>query len=353
MTPAAEARRLRPAIPALLEWYAAHRRPLPFREDPTPYRVWVSEIMLQQTRIETVLPYFERFMRAFPDVASLADADEGHLFKLWEGLGYYSRARNLHKAAKQTVERFGGTLPASYDDLLSLQGIGEYTAGAIASIAFGLPVPAVDGNVLRVFARLTACDGDVLSPAVRKALRAVVEAVLPAETPGAFNEAVMELGETVCLPGAAVRCGDCPLADVCNARKRGCAETLPVRKAPKPRRVETRTVAVLMTNEPTPRVLLHRRGDGLLARMWELPNEEGALTPEQVAAAWSLTPTETETLPQGKHVFSHVEWHLHGVRLTVEPFPAPETYVWVTAEELTRDFALPRAFSLYSEYVTR
>ena len=353
MNTAAEIKRLRPAVPALLDWYAAHRRPLPFREDPTPYRVWVSEIMLQQTRIETVLPYFERFMKAFPTVRALADADESALFKLWEGLGYYSRARNLHKAAKQTVERFGGQLPASYDDLLLLQGIGDYTAGAIASIAFGLPVPAVDGNVLRVVARLTACDGDVLAPAVRKNLRAIVEGILPTDAPGAFNEAVMELGETVCLPGTAVKCGDCPLAGVCKARECGCAEALPVRKTPKPRRVETRTVAVLVTNEPTPRVLLHKRGDGLLAHMWELPNAEGALSPKQVAALWSLTPNKTEVLPQGKHVFSHVEWKLHGVRLTVDPFPAPETYVWVTTEELLRDYALPRAFSLYLKHLVR
>ncbi|MBR3289207.1 MAG: A/G-specific adenine glycosylase [Clostridia bacterium] len=338
---------MRSAVPALLDWYAAHRRPLPFRETPTPYRVWVSEIMLQQTRIETALPYFERFMQTFPTVQALADADEERLFKLWEGLGYYSRARNLQKAAKQTMERYGGELPASYDDLLSLSGIGEYTAGAIASIAYGLPVPAVDGNVLRVFARLTACDGDVLAPAVRKELRGVVEAVLPAETPGAFNEAVMELGETVCLPGAAVRCEQCPLTEVCEANKRGCAEALPVRKAPKPRRAETRTVAVIITDEPTPRVLLHRRGDGLLARMWELPNTEGALSPEQVAALWSLTPKDTEILPDGKHVFSHVQWNLHGVRLTVAPFPAPDGCVWVTAEEL-QAYALPRAFSLYA-----
>ena len=353
MNTAAEVGRLRPAVPELLDWYAAHRRPLPFREHPTPYRVWVSEIMLQQTRIETVLPYFERFMQAFPTVRALADADESALFKLWEGLGYYGRARNLHKAAKQTVERFGGQLPASYNDLLSLQGIGDYTAGAIASIAFGLPVPAVDGNVLRVMARLTACDGDVLAPATRKTLRAVVEGILPADAPGAFNEAVMELGETVCLPGTAVTCGDCPLAAVCAAKKRGCAETLPVRKAPKPRRVETRTVAVLVTTEPTPRVLLHKRGDGLLAHMWELPNAEGALSPNQVAALWSLHPKEAEILPEGKHVFSHVEWNLYGVRLTVDPFPAPRDCVWVTTEVLFRDYALPRAFSLYLKHLVR
>ena len=353
MNTAAEIKRLRPAVPALLDWYSAHRRPLPFRENPTPYRVWVSEIMLQQTRIETVLPYFERFMQVFPTVKALADADESTLFKLWEGLGYYSRALNLLKAAKQTVERFGGELPASYEDLLSLQGIGDYTAGAIASIAFGLPVPAVDGNVLRVVARLTACDGDVLSPATRKSLRSVVEGILPPDAAGAFNEAVMELGETVCLPAKAVKCEECPLAGVCAAKKRGCAEVLPVRKAPRPRRVETRTVTVLVTDEPTPRVLLHKRGDGLLAHMWELPNAEGALSPKQVAAAWSLTPKKVETLPQGKHVFSHVEWKLHGVRLTVDPFPAPSDCVWVTIEQLSRDYALPRAFSLYLKHLVR
>lgn len=341
--------RLKACVPSLLAWYADNRRPLPFRENVTAYRVWVSEIMLQQTRIEAALPHFERFMQELPTVADLAAADEDRLMKLWEGLGYYSRARNLQKAARQVMERFGGVLPPDYEKLLSLCGVGEYTAGAIASIAYGIPVPAVDGNVLRVFARLLCCGEDVLLPPVRKELRRVAAEVIPREAPGAFNEAVMELGETLCLPNAAPRCGECPVAAWCAGREAGRQEELPVRRVKTRRRTEERTVLVVTTDEEEPRVLLHRRGEsGLLANLWELPNLEGRLAPDEAAGRLGLSPLRVEELPPGKHVFTHVEWRLFGVHLVTEPFAPPEDCVWATLRGLRQDYALPSAFRTYT-----
>ena len=343
---------------ALLGWYDTHRRALPWRLDAAPYRVWVSEIMLQQTRIEAVLPYFDRFMAALPTVADLAACREETLLKLWEGLGYYSRARNLQKAARILMEEYGGELPADADALLALPGIGEYTAGAIASISFGLPVPAVDGNVLRVLARLTASRADILRPAVKRRFTAIAAAMLPAGQPGAFNQALMELGERICLPNSEPRCGECPLAPACRAREQGIARELPVRTPKKPRRIEVRTIFVCISREikisrdMAPRVLLHRRAaDGLLGGLWELPGVQGRLI-EGEASAWAeelgLTADQIELLPESRHIFSHVEWHMQGYRLSVKPAAVPRGYVWATGEELARLYALPSAFRAYT-----
>ena len=260
--------------------------------------------MLQQTRIEAVLPYFERFMAAFPTVKELAQASEDRVLKLWEGLGYYSRARNLQKAARILMER-GGALPASYEELLALPGIGEYTAGAVASIAFGLPVPAVDGNVMRVLARLLAIDTDVLRPAAKKAFTAIAREMIPRDQPGAFNQAVMELGETLCLPNTQPKCGECPLRNVCKAHSLGRERDYPVRSPKKARTVEERTVLVLLTMlGGERRVLLHKRsGSGLLAGLWELPNVEGRLSPQaaaQEAGLRGFRPEQIFELPEGK-----------------------------------------------------
>ncbi len=341
--------KLREAVPQLLAWYRSVRRPLPFREAPTPYRVWVSEVMLQQTRIEAALPYFERFMRTLPTVADLAAASEDTLLKLWEGLGYYSRVRNLQKAAVILCRDYGGELPADYDQLLALPGIGEYTAGAIASIAYGLPVPAVDGNVLRVFARLTNCAEDVMKTPVRRWMREWVTAVLPSES-GLFNEAVMELGETVCLPNAVPHCERCPLAAVCAARAAGTASNLPVRSQPKARRVEQKTVAVVVTDEQPPRVWLRKRPkQGLLSGLWEFPTLEGSLTPTEAAAALGLSSKTADVLPAAKHIFSHIEWQMTGVKLVVEPFDPPAGTLLVTAAEQAASYALPGAFAAYTK----
>ncbi len=334
---------------ALLAWYEKHRRAFPWREEPTPYRIWVSEIMLQQTRIEAALPYFDRFMAALPTVSTLADVEEERLMKLWEGLGYYSRARNLQKAAKTIVADYGGELPASYEKLLSLPGIGEYTAGAIASMAYGLPVPAVDGNVLRVCARLLDDEGDITRAPVKKRLREAVYAMLPPDRPGDFNQAVMELGETVCLPNTVPLCSECPIRGGCRSRQAGHPERLPVRAEKKARRVEKRTVLIVIAGG---RVLLHRREDkGLLAGMWELPSVPSWIPPEEtdaVAATWGARPTETVAVGDGKHVFSHIEWQMQGVLLYTRPFSPPEGFLWADARRLREETALPSAFRCYS-----
>lgn len=332
---------------ALSDWYRVHNRPLPWRQSPTPYRVWVSEIMLQQTRIEAVLPYYERFMARLPDVPSLAEAPEDVLLKLWEGLGYYSRVRNMQRAAQLLCRDYGGELPADYDALLALPGIGDYTAGAIASIAFGIPVPAVDGNGMRVMSRLCCDETDVLSSGAKKHYAALFREMLPADEPGRFNQAVMELGETVCLPGASPQCAQCPLRFLCAAYAAGRQGELPVRIKRQTRRVEERSVQVVIGEVPGERrVLLHRRPDtGLLAGLWELPNR---LSDEVVPLP--VQPVSVPTaLPTGKHLFSHVEWRMVGELYYCSGLPPlPQGYCWASFAELQREIALPSAFRIYT-----
>lgn len=332
---------------ALSDWYRTHNRPLPWRQSPTPYRVWVSEIMLQQTRIEAVMPYYERFMSRLPNVSSLADAPEDVLLKLWEGLGYYSRVRNLQRAAQVLCRDYGGELPADFDALLALPGIGDYTAGAIASIAFGIPVPAVDGNGMRVMSRLCCDETDVLSSGAKKHYAALFRAMLPENEPGRFNQAVMELGETVCLPGANPHCVLCPLQSYCEAYATGRQENLPIRIKRQTRRVEERSVQIIIGGSPDDRrVLLHRRpNSGLLAGLWELPNrfsDEDASLPVPTLSA----PTP---LPSGRHLFSHVEWRMVGALYHCSGLPPlPQEYCWASLAELQATVALPSAFRTYT-----
>ncbi len=329
----------------LIRWYRAHERAFPWRTEPTPYRVWVSEIMLQQTRIEAALPYFDRFMAALPTVRELAEAPEEVLLKLWEGLGYYSRVRNLQKAAQVIMSEYGGELPSEYEELLKLPGIGDYTAGAIASIAFGCCAAAVDGNVLRVMARLTDDDRDVMQTKPRRELSELTRRLVPSDAPGAFNQGLMELGETICLPNAMPKCAECPVRDYCAVADTERARELPTRAVPKPRRIEQRTVLTVITDEETPRVLLHKRPPrGLLGGMWELPN---TLADTVLMLDLSGSVTDTQPLPAAQHVFSHVEWRMEGLLVKVKPFTPPEDYVFVTAEELSA-YALPTAFRAYT-----
>ena len=293
----------------LLAWYRAERRVLPWREEVSPYRTWVSEIMLQQTRVAAVLPYFERFMAALPDVQSLAAADDDVLMKLWEGLGYYSRARNLKRAAQRIVQDYGGVFPSDEETLRSLPGIGDYTAGAIASIAFGASVPAVDGNVLRIMARTALFYDNVLAPATKKQLTAALKAAMPAEA-GAFNQALMDLGATICLPKNPA-CGRCPVREHCEAYRNGKVGELPVRERNKARKVEEKTVFVLLQGG---KVALHRRSDtGLLAGLWEFPNTDGFLD-EQAAARYlaslGFTVREWRQKLTARHLFTHIEWRM-------------------------------------------
>lgn len=308
---------------ALLSWFRAHARALPWREEPRdPYRVWVSEVMLQQTRVETVLRYYERFLAEFPDVASLARAPEDRLMKAWEGLGYYRRARLLQRGACEVLARHGGRLPASHAALLELPGFGPYTAGAVGSLAFGLPVPAVDGNVLRVASRLLALEDDVSLPATRRLVERWVRERQPREAPGAFNEALMELGATVCAP-ASPRCGACPVAASCEARRLGIERLLPV-KAAKAAPVETRVALALATRDD--RMLLEKRESGLLAGTWGLPWVE--VPPGGDARALLAAHVErlvgaparvaAEPARRGAHVFTHRRWSMEAYEVETD-----------------------------------
>ena len=341
--------RLAPTTVGIADWFVKNARLLPWRENPSPYQVWVSEIMLQQTRIEAVMPYYDRFIAALPDIPALAAAAEDRLLKLWEGLGYYRRVRHMQQAARMIVEKYGGHLPADYDSLRSLPGFGEYVAGAVASIAFNLPVPAVDGNVLRVLARLTGYGGDVMQPRVRRDFREKLRVILPPGRAGQFNQGIMELGETVCIPGGTPACALCPAAGECRAFHEGRAAQLPFRSARKPRMVEERTILVILSGE---RVLLRRRpAAGLLGGMWELPGVEAVLDGPAVAtylAARGIPAQEIAPLPDSRHVFSHREWHMKGFRVRTGDFPAPAGCVWATAAELGSSYALASAFRAYS-----
>lgn len=330
----------------LLAWYRENARDLPWRRTQDPYRIWVSEIMLQQTRVAAVLGYYARFLEAFPTVEALAAAPEERLMKLWEGLGYYSRARNLQKAAKLVAER--GAFPDTYGDLLALPGIGDYTASAIASAAFGRAEAAVDGNVLRVVTRITDCHRDILAPKVKKAVRERVQAVMPEEAADirVFNQAAMELGATVCVPNGPPRCEACPARDFCLGRIRGTAEILPVKAPKKARRVEDKTVFLLLRNG---RVALRKRPDtGLLAGLWEFPNVEGALDEAAAPAAvsaWGLEPREWKNKLAARHIFTHVEWHMTGYTLEVAG-DGPAEFEWVDTAGL-ETHAVPSAFARY------
>jgi len=332
----------------LLDWYRLHRRALPWREDAEPYRVWISEIMLQQTRIEAVIPYYERFLRELPTVQELASVPEERLLKLWEGLGYYSRARNLQKAAQILMSDYGGCLPRSAAELRNLPGVGAYTAGAIASIAFGEPEPAVDGNVLRVVMRLTACDDDVLSSATRDRVAEQLREVYPrGPEAGLLTEALMELGETVCVPNGEARCGLCPLREACRACTEGTAERYPVRSAKKERRVEARTVLLLRCGSRW--AVRRREKKGLLAGLWEFPGMEGRADEDGVKAflrGMALEPLSAVPCGEARHVFTHVEWRMTGWLVDCAA-AGGEGLVWLTAEEIARRCALPTAFKRF------
>ena len=337
--------------PALLDWFYKNRRILPFREQPTPYHVWLSEVMLQQTRVSAVLPYYRRFLEALPDIPALAACEEEKLHKLWEGLGYYSRVRNLQKAAKIVCAQYDGQLPADYAALRALPGIGEYTAGAIASISFGIPVPAVDGNVLRVFSRLYNDPGIITEPAVKKAFTARVMEHQPPEKAGDYNQALMELGALVCVPNGAPLCGQCPLAALCRARAAGTADQLPQKAKPRPRKPVPVTLALV--ESPAGFLVQQRPEKGLLAGLWQpvLWENEHLLQAEVLARLTALgldtTAAQPAALPAAKHIFTHIEWLMSGVQLRVAAQPAPDGYIWASREALRTTYTLPGAFRAY------
>ena len=341
----------------LLTWYDENRRVLPWREEPTPYRVWVSEIMLQQTRVEAVKPYFARFMEALPTVEALAECPPERLNKLWEGLGYYSRVRNMQKAAKTICQDFGGVIPSDPKTLLSLSGIGSYTAGAIASFAYGVPAPAVDGNVLRVLSRVLCDDRNILDPQVKREYESLIEAVIPKKRAGDYNQALIELGATLCGPNSAPGCEVCPLQEVCQGYHQGRQNELPIREKKKPRRVEERTVLLICDGK---NVLLTRRPDtGLLAGLYEFPSLNGKQD-EKTCLAFveelGLEPIKILGVGNAKHIFTHIEWHMTGYEITVGDTSLPVgssltsdegIFVVADAKTLAEEYAIPSAYAKF------
>lgn len=359
--------RVEQMTPLLLEWFQRQARVLPWRTEPKPYYVWISEIMLQQTRVEAVKPYFSRFIRTLPDIPALAECEEELLLKLWEGLGYYNRVRNLQKAAQVVMELYQGELPADYEALLRLPGVGSYTAGAIASIAYQIPVPAVDGNVLRVMARLTESYEDIAKASVKKQTEELLKKYMPKQEARAFNQAMMEIGAMVCLPNGEPKCMECPVRSFCLAFERQVVMELPVKTKKKARRVEEMTVFVIrlaeeveermhstdflgeeksmqktsmqrtsmensiqntsmqktsmqenfiQENSVREKVVLRKRPDsGLLAGMYEFPNVPEKLDLEaaqSVLGSWGVKIQSILPIEEVKHIFSHVEWHMRG-----------------------------------------
>ncbi len=341
-------------VKPLLSWYRENRRALPWREDPSPYHVWISEIMLQQTRVEAVKEYYARFIRELPDIAALAACQEDRLLKLWEGLGYYNRVKNMQKAAKQVTEEYGGQLPRDYQKLLALPGIGSYTAGAVASIAYGIPEPAVDGNVFRVLARLTEDEDDILKQSTRKKVEGNLRRIMPTDEPGDFNQALMELGATVCVPNGAPKCNDCPLNHLCGAHQKGTELDYPKKAAKKQRRIEEKTVLVIQNGQEF--AICRRPPRGLLAGLYELPNREGYVSREEILEyikGLGLLPLHIKEAGEAKHIFSHVEWHMKGYFIKVASTEEKEKgkLVFVDKKESKGKYPIPSAFAAYRKYI--
>ena len=338
----------------LPEWFTDHARDLPWRRDPTAYHVWVSEIMLQQTRVEAVKNYYARFLSALPDIQALAECAEDRLLKLWEGLGYYSRVRNMQKAAQQILLLYGGELPADYTLLRKLPGIGPYTAGAIASIAFGIPRSAVDGNVLRVITRLLASREDITAQTVKTRIGDLLDQVIPHEAPGRFNQALMEIGATVCVPNGPPKCDVCPLAGLCRAGQRKITDEIPVKKEKKARRIEEKTVLII--RDPLRLVLSKRPPKGLLAGMYELPSMASKRSADEVLAyvrQMGLLPVQIRKTREAKHIFTHIEWHMTGYLVLVEDIDerrmdAAGGWIAVTPDQTQDAYPVPSAFSAFS-----
>ena len=332
----------------LVPWYRENRRELPWRRTREPYHIWVSEIMLQQTRVEAVKGYYARFLEQLPDIGSLAHCEDDRLHKLWEGLGYYSRVRNLKKAAQVILDQHGGVFPRDYALVRALPGIGDYTAGAICSIAFGQPTPAVDGNVLRCLSRLRA-DGEAIDlPATKKRVQSELAEIYPTDQAGEFTQALMELGATVCVPNGEPKCESCPCCSFCKGREDW--QRLPVKLPKKAKKQEDRTVFLLHCGDRW--AIEKRPNKGLLAGLWQYPNVPGHLTAEQ-AVRWAeeqgLHPRNVERSLDRHHIFTHIRWDLRGWFLEVGEMTG--AYTWLTLEEIDEQAALPTAFRQFREEI--
>lgn len=332
-------------IEPLVIWYQENKRDLPWRKDVTAYKVWISEIMLQQTRVEAVKDYYQRFMREVPTIHDLAHIEEDRLLKLWQGLGYYNRARNLKKAAMKIEKDYHGEFPNAYELILDLPGIGSYTAGAISSLAFHRPVPAVDGNVLRVLSRVMGSQQDISLNKTKQDLKQDLKMILKPSFVSDFNQGLMELGALVCLPNGAPKCDRCPLKHLCIAYQEERTAILPIKSKKKKRTIENHTVLILAFQDQY--AILKRPDQGLLASMYEFPNIEGSLSLEQVKKFLkkeSLIISTIEPLKKAKHNFTHREWHLSGFKVIVEN--RSDKYLWVKQIDL-ENYSIPSAFQYY------
>ena len=347
---------MKETVRPLVEWFRENQRDLPWRKRMDAYRVWISEIMLQQTRVEAVKPYYERFLKELPDVKALAEVPEDRLLKLWEGLGYYNRARNLKEAACQIMEKYGGRFPETYEEIRGLKGIGNYTAGAVSSFVYGIRKPAVDGNVLRVVTRITADGSDITKAGTRTKVEREVEEVIPAEAAGDFNQSLIELGAIVCVPNGEPKCGICPVSGICLAHAQGRETEFPVKAKKKERRIEKRTILVFRDNEKT--AVRKRPDTGLLAGLYEFPGTEGHLKQSEAvryAKSLGLMPIRIKKLGSAKHIFSHVEWHMVGYEVMVDELEknmreqdaAPGKIVFAELRELKEHYPMPSAFEAY------
>ena len=338
----------------LVEWYRKNKRELPWRDIDDPYRIWVSEVMLQQTRVEAVKPFYARFLNALPTVSDLADVEEDKLLKLWEGLGYYNRVRNMQKAAQQIMEIHGGEFPREFEAIRGLTGIGNYTAGAIGSFAFGIPKPAVDGNVLRVISRITGSYDDIMKASTKTKVEEQLSEVIPKDAACDFNQGLIELGAIVCVPNGAPKCEACPLAHICEAHQKGIEMELPVKKKAKARKIEKKTVFIFKDGENV--AIKKRPKKGLLAGLYELPNVEGELTQDEALAysrSIGLAPLHIKPLGEAKHIFSHVEWQMTGYSIRVDELEksCTENMLFIHPEEVQNEFPIPAAFEKYVKYV--
>jgi A/G-specific adenine glycosylase len=336
----------------LLGWYNDHARILPWRDNPSPYRVWISEIMLQQTRVDTVKPYFENFTNEVGTVEELAGISIDKLLKLWEGLGYYSRALNLKKAANILIDKFDGQLPSDTEKLKSLPGVGSYTSGAIASIAFNKRVSAIDGNVLRVIARVTANGGDISSPIVKKEIEYFVNQILPLKRVGDFNQALMELGATICLPNGLPKCEQCPVESLCESCQKGFTAEIPFKSKKKARKIELKTILLIRYKECF--AIRQRAEAGLLSNLWELANFEGHLSVEACQdelKRLGILADKITPLKSSKHIFTHLEWHMIGYFVKAESVNDNSELTWATAKQIKKQYSIPTAFKEYTAFL--
>lgn len=344
---------LRNIVKPLVNWYRENKRDLPWRHNPDAYRVWVSEIMLQQTRVEAVKGYYDRFLKALPTVKDLAEAEEDKLLKLWEGLGYYNRVRNMQKAAQQIMVDHAGRFPDTYEEILQLKGIGNYTAGAISAFAYGIPKPAVDGNVLRVISRITGSYEDIMKQSVRKKIESALEQVIPTDVASDFNQGLIELGAIVCVPNGEPKCEQCPVKEYCIAHAENLTAEIPVKKKAKARKIEERTVLIFKDGKQI--AIRKRPAKGLLAGLYEFPNLEGKLSMDEVteySKKIGLMPVRVQKLPEAKHIFSHIEWHMTGYEVTVDELEKTNEkgFLFIHPEQIKKEYSIPSAFEKYTEY---